>query len=81
VSTARWALSFTVDTVKMRMRNKTVLEYYNHQKDRTGSGNLAYVLTMRKLARMIYHILGNKKPWKYNNITLTERKMSNLEDN
>ena len=36
-STARWALSMAVDTVKIR--NKPIMEYYNHQKERTGSGN------------------------------------------
>ena len=77
-STARWALSMAVDTVKIR--NKPMLEYYNHQKYRTGSGKLAHVLTMRKLIRMIYYMLSNGKPWKYENVMLTERKVSDLED-
>ena len=77
-STARWALSIAVDTVKIG--NKPILEYYNHQKDRTASGKLAHVLTMRKLLRMIYFMLSNRKPWKYENIALTERNVSDLED-
>ena len=77
-STARWALSIAVDTVKIR--NKPIMEYYNHQKERTGSGKLAHVLTMRKLIRMIYFMLSNGKPWKYENIALTDRKVSDLED-
>ena len=77
-STARWALSMAVDTVKIR--NKPIMEYYNHQKERMGSGKLAHVLTMRKLIRMIYFMLSNRKPWKYENIALTERKVSDLED-
>ena len=77
-STARWAISIAVDTLKIR--NKPILEYYNHQKDRTGSGKLAHVLTMRKLIRMIYYMLSNRKPWKYENITLTDKKVSDLED-
>ncbi len=71
-STARWAISIAVDTVKIR--NKPILEYYNHQKDRTGSGKLAHVLTMRKLIRMIYYMLSNRKPWKCENIALTDKK-------
>jgi hypothetical protein len=35
---------------------------------------------MRKLIRMIYFMLSNRKPWKYENIMLTERKVSDLED-
>ena len=77
-STGRWALSMAVDTVKIR--NKPIMEYYNHQKERTGSGKLAHVLTMRKLLRMIYFMLSNRKPWKYENVMLTERKVSDLED-
>ena len=60
--------------------NKTNMVRYNHQKYRTGSGKLAHVLTMRKLIRMIYFMLSNRKPWKYENIALTERKVSDIED-
>ena len=77
VSTARWALSIAMDTVKIR--NKPIMEYYNHQKERTGFGKLAHVLTMRKLIRTIYYMLSNRKPRKYENITLTERKVSGLK--
>ena len=77
-STARWALSMAVDTVKIR--NKPIMEYYNHQKERTGSGKHAHVLTMRKLIRMTYYMLSNRKPWKHENVMLTERKVPDLED-
>lgn len=75
---ARWALSIAVDTVKIR--NRAIGEYYNRQKERTGSGSLAHVLTMRKLIRMIYHMLSEKKEWKYQNMALTERKLNSLDD-
>ena len=44
-----------------------------------GFGKLAHVLTMRKLIRTIYYMLSNRKPRKYENITLTERKVSGLK--
>ncbi len=44
-----------VDTVKIR--NKAIGQYYEHQKNRTGSSKLAHVLTMRKLVRMMYFML------------------------
>ena len=34
---------------------------------------------MRKLLRMIYFMLSNRKPWKYENVVLKEKKMSGLE--
>ncbi len=74
--TARWALSMAVDTIKIR--NKAIGQYYEHQKNRTGSVKLAHVLTMRKLVRVIYFLLN--KEWKYNNPALTERKISKLDD-
>lgn len=76
-STARWALSIAVDTVKLR--NKAILDYYNHQKQRTGSGKLAHVLTMRKLVRMMYFMLTQREEWKYENHILTKKKLSKLD--
>ena len=54
-SIARWALSIMVDTV-MKTDPHT-REYYQHQKDRLGSGALAHVKTMKKLLRMVDHML------------------------
>ena len=76
--TARWALSMAVDTVKIR--NKAIEQYYERQKNRTGSGKLAHVLAMRKLVRMIYFMLKNRKEWKYNDPALTESKLSRLDN-
>ncbi len=76
--TARWALSMAVDTVKNR--NKAIEQYYERQKNRTGSGKLAHVLAMRKLVRMIYFMLKNRKEWKYNDPALTESKLSRLDN-
>ena len=77
-SEARWALSIAVDTVMLR--NKPIRDYYDKVKERKQSGKLAHVSTVRKLIRMIYYMLSNRKPWKYENIALTERKVSDLED-
>jgi len=76
-SIARWALSVMVDTV-MR-HNDPIREYYLGVKKRAGSGKLAHVSTMRKLTRMLYHMLKTKQHWKWENPQLTERKMTRLE--
>jgi len=76
-SIARWTLSIMVDTV-MR-HNEPIGEYYASVKKRTGSGKLAHVSTMRKLTRMLYHMLKTKQHWKWENPQLTERKMARLE--
>ena len=76
--TARWALSLAVDTVMMR--NKTIREYYDSVKNRKGSGKFAHVSTMRKLTRMIFTMLKERKKWKYENPALTENKFSKLEE-
>jgi len=76
-STARWALSIIVDTVVMF--NKPMKEYYTSVKNRTGSGKLAHVLTMRKMVRKIDHMLRTKQTWKYENERLTEEKIAKLE--
>jgi transposase len=77
-SIARWALSIMVDTV-MRY-NKPIRDHYLSVKKRTGSGKLAHVSTMRKLTRMLHHMLKTKQRWKWENPHLTERKMTKLED-
>jgi len=76
-SIARWALSVMVDTVTHH--NEPIREYYTSVKKRTGSGKLAHVSTMRKLTRMLYHMLKTKQHWKWENPRLTERKMARLE--
>jgi transposase len=77
-SIARWALSVMVDTVTQH--NEPIREYYASVKKRTSSGKLAHVSTMRKLTRMLYHMLKTKQHWKWENPLLTERKMVRLED-
>jgi len=77
-SIARWTLSIMVDTV-MRY-NKPIRDHYLSVKKRTGSGKLAHVSTMRKLTRMLYHMLKTKQHWKWENPHLTERKMTRLEE-
>jgi transposase len=76
-STARWALSVTVDTVTQH--NPSIKDYYESVKKRTGSGKLAHVSTMRKLTRMLYHMLKTREHWKWENPQLTERKLARLE--
>jgi len=75
-SMARWALSITVDTVMHH--NQPIKDYYTSVKKRTGSGKLAHVATMRKLIRMLYHMLKTKEHWNWENPQLTERKLSRL---
>ena len=76
-STARWALSIIVDTVTQH--NEPVKDYYRSVKKRTSSGKLAHVSTMRKLTRMLYHMLKTRQHWKWEDPLLTERKLSRLE--
>jgi transposase len=76
-SIARWTLSVMVDTVMQH--NPAIKEYYAGVKKRTGSGKLAHVSTMRKLTRMLYHMLKTREHWKWENPLLTERKMARLE--
>jgi transposase len=76
-SIARWALSVMVDAVMLR--NKLIKTYYLHEKERTKSGKYARVLTMKKLLRMVHHMLKTRQRWKWENESLTERKLSNLE--
>ena len=77
-ATARWALSIAVDTITLR--NKPLMEYYNSVKTWKGSGKYAHVSTIRKLVRMIYTMLKERKEWKYQNIALTEGKLSRLDN-
>jgi hypothetical protein len=56
-----------------------IKDYYLGVKKRTGSGKLAHVSTMRKLTRMLYHMLKTREHWKWENPLLTERKLSRLQ--
>jgi transposase len=76
-SIARWTLSVMVDTVMQH--NEPIKDYYVSVKNRTGSGKLAHVATMRKLTRMLYHMLKTKQHWKWENLQLTERKLARLQ--
>ena len=76
--TARWALSIAVDTVILR--NKPLKEYYTSVKKRKESGSFAHVSTMRKLVRMIFVMLNERKKWKYEITSLTEDKKARLEE-
>ena len=77
-STARSALSIAFDTTIIR--NKRLKEYYDSVKNRKGSGGYAHVSTMRKLVRMIFLMLMERKEWKYQQQGLTESKLSRLDD-
>jgi len=76
-SIARWTLSVMVDTVMHH--NEPIREYYTSVKKRTASGKLAHVSTMRKLTRMLYHMLKAREHWKWENPLLTERKIARLQ--
>jgi len=76
-SIARWTLSIMVDTIMHH--NDPIRKYYASVKKRTGSGKLAHVSTMRKLTRMLYHMLKTREHWKWENQRLTERKIARLE--
>ena len=62
------------------IRNKPLKEYYDSVKNRKGSGKYAHVSTMRKLVRMIFLMLNERKEWKYQQQGLTESKLSRLDD-
>ena len=60
--------------------NKPIREYYDSVKNRKGSGKFAHVSTMRKLTRMIFTMLTERKEWKYENPAITQNKISKLEE-
>ncbi|MDG6921195.1 MAG: IS110 family transposase [Nitrososphaerota archaeon] len=76
-STARWAFSVMTDTV-MR-HNPRLKTYYLSVKKRKSSGSLAHVATMRKLVRMIDHMLRYKENWRWEDETSTTKKLANLD--
>jgi hypothetical protein len=61
-SIARWALSVMVDSVSLH--NPNLRAYYRRAKERTGSGGYAHVLTMKKLARMLHHMMITEQNWR-----------------
>jgi len=73
---ARWALALMVDTVTHY--NPNIKAYYDRVKGKSGSGGYAHVLTMKKLARMIHHMILNMEEWKWSDWRMTERKLSRL---
>ena len=75
-STARWALGVMVDTVMLF--NPNIKAYYNRVKERGGNGGYAHVLTMKKLAGMIHHMMLAEENWRWENADLTEEKLSRL---
>lgn len=62
------------------IRNRPLKEYHDSVKNRKETGKYAHVSTMRKLVRMIFLMLNERKEWKYQNIGLTESKLSRLDD-
>jgi len=74
-SIARWMLGVMVDNV-MR-RNAEIRRYYDSVKERSGPGH-AHVMAMKKLNRMLYHMLITRQRWKWEDEGLTERKLSNI---
>lgn len=75
--TARWALSIMTDTVMNG--NRQVKRFYEKTKKRKVKGKLAHVATSRKLVRMIHHMLTERESWKWENESLTEKKIERLE--
>ena len=53
--------------------------YYDRAKKRKGRGSYARVLTMKKLARMIHHMLITEQNWRWEDEELTEEKLSRLD--
>ena len=76
-SRARWALSIAVNTVMER--SGVIHDYYITVKGRTGSGKMAHVLTMKKLARMMYHMMLTGQKWRWEDEGLTRSKLSKLD--
>ena len=77
-ATARWAFSIMTDTV-MRYNPQFKL-YYLSVKKRKSSGALAHVAAMRKLARMIDHMLKYKENLKWEDKASTVRKLAELDN-
>ena len=61
------------------LRNRSIKEYYDSVKNRKGSDKFAHVSKMRKLIRVIFTMLTERKEWKYVSPALTQSKISNME--
>lgn len=70
LSIARWALPMAVNriTYRSRLRNRLLNEYYLQVNKKTSSGKMEYVSTMKKLVRIIHHMLRNGERRRYKNI-------------
>jgi len=75
---ARWGLGIMTDTVMLY--NPNIKAYYTRVKARTGRGSYAHVLTMKKLARMIHHMMLTEQNYRWENEALTEEKISRLDN-
>jgi len=64
-------------TLSLRLRLQVITPDQS-VKNRTGSGRMVHVATMRKLTRMFYHMLKTKEHWRWEDCRLTKRKLSNL---
>jgi hypothetical protein len=73
-----WTLGVMVDTVKRW--NSGVKEYYDKARKRKGRAGYARVLTMKKLARMIHHMLLAEENRRWEDSELTEEKLARLDD-
>ena len=74
-SIARWMLGVMVDNVMNR--NPEIKRYYASVRERSGVGH-AHIMTMKKLNRMLYYMLTTRQHWKWEDESLTERKLSEL---
>lgn len=75
-SIARWALRVMSDTVMLY--NPNIKQYFVRVKQRTGRGGYAHVLTMKKLARMMHHMMLTEQNFRWENEALTDAKISRL---
>ena len=76
-SVARWTLGVMVDDVMKY--NPEIKRYYESVKEWSNGGH-AHALTMKKLNRMLYHMLTTRQRWKFENKELTERKLLQLNN-
>ena len=73
---ARWALGLATDNVVRY--NEHMHDYFEAALRRSGSRDKARVLTMRKIVRMVYHMLKTGDNWMWENPSLTRRKIHGL---
>jgi transposase len=73
---ARWALGLATENVVRY--NKHIHDYFEAALRRSGSRDKARVLAMKKLVRMIYHMLKTGDNWMWEKPSLTRRKIRRL---